>query len=417
MTHTSINGIDAGPRTLAFMPKDQQADLDPYMAQVVGYRKSGLSLNHIIGCPLDCAYCVRHFWGNFDVKTPQLLMPTHQAVELLVNHKGFRQHTTPLQIFNKATDPFLPGVKPHLFEALTDLDNRGLTNLVLIITRFRVTPADMARLEALRNLRVTLLFTYSGITDSRIEPIAKTDMTVTSLRTAASTENRRTKVILYWRPIVPGWNDAPETMAHVLDVGRDADAIVFTGYYHKPENAEYLHQLGVPLPYDINDTARRKALPAELDAQIIAAWRATGARAALFRKTSCGVSFVHAAPDYNGHWGVNEVCDICPATQRTLCQQAHRPPTDTELQTLFDQLGYSSPTMLDGGHLWTTGLSEQQRYLIQHQTGFQIWDLDLPHFAHQHGRSTVGHDPSQAEQQHLEQVRVAFGHQARFDDE
>ncbi len=55
----------AGP----LMPTSQQAALDPYMALVVGYRKSGLSLNHIIGCPLDCGYCVRHFWGNSEVKT------------------------------------------------------------------------------------------------------------------------------------------------------------------------------------------------------------------------------------------------------------------------------------------------------------------------------------------------------------
>ena len=68
-------GISAGPRTLRLMPTAQQAELDPYMAQVVTYRKSGLSLNHVIGCPLDCGYCVRHFWGNFEVKIPQLLCP------------------------------------------------------------------------------------------------------------------------------------------------------------------------------------------------------------------------------------------------------------------------------------------------------------------------------------------------------
>ncbi len=37
-------GISAGPRTLRLMPAGQQAGLDPYMAQIVTYRKSGLSL-------------------------------------------------------------------------------------------------------------------------------------------------------------------------------------------------------------------------------------------------------------------------------------------------------------------------------------------------------------------------------------
>jgi hypothetical protein len=90
----------------------------------------------------------------------------------------------------------------------------------------------MVALEQFRNLRVTLLFTYSGINDPRVEPFAKSAITLNSLATACQAGNR-TKVILYWRPIVPGWNDDPTTMARVLDSGRDADAIVFTGYYHK----------------------------------------------------------------------------------------------------------------------------------------------------------------------------------------
>ena len=70
---------------------------------------------------------------------------------------------------------------------------------------------DMAVLEQLRHVRLTLLFTYSGITDPRVEPVAKSDITVSSI-TRACEEKDRTKVVLYWRPIVPGWNDAPETM-------------------------------------------------------------------------------------------------------------------------------------------------------------------------------------------------------------
>ena len=37
----------------------QAARLPLRAREVVEYRKSGLSLNHIQGCPLDCAYCVR----------------------------------------------------------------------------------------------------------------------------------------------------------------------------------------------------------------------------------------------------------------------------------------------------------------------------------------------------------------------
>jgi hypothetical protein len=68
------------------------------MAQVVTYRKSGLSLNHVIGCPLDCGSCVRHFWGNFEVKTPQLLVPTQQAIGMLTGHLFGDQAPAPASV-------------------------------------------------------------------------------------------------------------------------------------------------------------------------------------------------------------------------------------------------------------------------------------------------------------------------------
>jgi hypothetical protein len=116
----------SGPDRLTLMPADQIDALDPYMAQIITYRKSGLSLNHIIGCPLNCGYCVRHFWGDFEHKTPHLLCPTDEAISLLLGHEAF-QPTTPIQLFNKATDPFLPAVKSHLFQVLRALDERGRT--------------------------------------------------------------------------------------------------------------------------------------------------------------------------------------------------------------------------------------------------------------------------------------------------
>ncbi len=392
------SGIAAGPRRLPIMAAGQQANLDPYMAAVVGYRKSGLSLNHIIGCPLDCGYCVRHFWGNFAVKTPHLLCPTEEAVERLIRHEVFQPHITPIQLFNKATDPFLPGVKPHLFQVLRALDERAYTNQVLVITRFKVTEADMAALEDLRHLRVTLLFTYSGIADTRVEPIIKSEVTVHAIRVAAA-HSQRTGVILYWRPIVPGWNDSLDTMAHVLDVGREVDAIVFTGYYHNLENAAYLRELGVKVPF-ADDYNRRKTMPAELDAKVVAAWRNSGISTPLFRKTSCGVAYAHQVPDYNGHWGVRELCDICPAAQKQLCASAYRQPTPADMDRVLNQFGYETPYVIEDGHVWTHGLGEQKRYAIQHTLGYQIWELDQPHYLHAHGRSLHGYElnPSQVAQ-------------------
>jgi DNA repair photolyase len=127
---------------LPILSSADRAELDPALKEVIEYRKSGLSLNHVIGCPLDCAYCVRHLFGNFAMKVPRALMTDEAAVELLVGHRFFQPGITPIQFFNRATDPMLPPVKPHTFRVLELLDGRGLTNHVLVITRWRVTDDD-----------------------------------------------------------------------------------------------------------------------------------------------------------------------------------------------------------------------------------------------------------------------------------
>jgi len=158
-------------------------------------------------------YCIRHTYGLWDANTPAALMTDAEAVGQLVNHRYFKPHKTPLQIFNRSTDPFLAGVRDHLFAVLEDLDSRGLTNHVLVITRAVVRDTDCARLNALKNLKLTLLFTYSGIEDRRVEPYPSS-VAAASLRRAtaysSAEEPRRYRTILYWRPLVPGLNDTDD---------------------------------------------------------------------------------------------------------------------------------------------------------------------------------------------------------------
>jgi len=212
---------------LPLLTPDEQAGLRPELVDPVEYRKSGLSLNHVIGCPLDCAYCVRHLFDNFGMREPRALLSDAAAAEYLVRHPYFTPDRTPLQLFNRATDPFLAEVKPHTFAVLEDLDGRGLRNHVLVITRYHVSAEDCRRLNALSSLKVTLLFTYSGIDDARIEPVASS-IAARSLRVAYEHSDRY-RALLYWRPIVPGLNDSDTHLHRARDLSRHAHATVFTG--------------------------------------------------------------------------------------------------------------------------------------------------------------------------------------------
>ncbi|MFL6077955.1 MAG: radical SAM protein [Mycobacteriales bacterium] len=370
------------------LSSDQISRLPDRAREVVEYRKSGLSLNHIQGCPLDCAYCIRHTYGLWDERQPRALMSDTEAVEQLVSHRYFQPHITPIQLFNRATEPFLPAVRPHTFTVLEDLDDRGLTNHVLVITRHQMKPSDIERLNQLTNVKVTLLFTYSGIEDSRIEPYPS-HVAAKSLKLMSSPLRRRYRTVLYWRPLVPGLNDTGEHLDRAHELSQYADATVFTGLFYRDQIAEYYTANGLPEPYE--DTARRKIVPETLERRVLSAFTDTRS---LFRKTSCAVSYVHGLPDYNGHYGIRELCDICPLAQIDRCRRAHRVPTEEQIHDVargLPEAGELAVVRLTNQAAVVAGLdTEQPRYYLQHALGFQVHDVRHPHHTRRHGRADIG---------------------------
>ncbi|MGY1502930.1 radical SAM protein [Streptomyces sp. QTS52] len=377
-------------RPLPLLTPDQTSGMNPDLTNPVAYRKSGISLNHVIGCPLNCGYCVRHLFQNFEMKAPRALMSDEEAVAHLLAHPFFHPHTTPIQLFNRATDPMLPVVKPHTFNVLRLLNEQGLSNHVLIITRWRVTPEDCAVLNSFTHLRLTILVTHSGIDHPKIEPV-DSRIAESSLRTLFEhAEHYRT--VLYWRPIVHGLNDTDEHLARARELSRYAHATVFTGLFFKDEIAAYYEAHGLPVSY--GDTARRKITPEIAEQRILDVFRNPQDPQApygyLFRKTSCGVAFAHAEADYNGHYGIREVCSICPSAQVTLCRQAWVRPDLNEVTRKARDLGATGPVEIDERAIIVEGLDGPTRNYLQQLFGFQCHDRDSPHLYRQHGRAPIG---------------------------
>ncbi|MGH3918107.1 MAG: radical SAM protein [Pseudonocardiaceae bacterium] len=373
---------------VALLSREQIDRLPERAREVVEYRKSGLSLNHIQGCPLDCAYCIRHTYGLWDQRQPRALMSDVEAVEELVNHRYFQPHVTPIQVFNRATDPFLPNVRPHTFAVLEDLETRDMTNHVLVITRDQMKPADIDRLNQLRHVKVTLLFTYSGIDNKQIEPYPS-HVATESLKLMSAPELRKYRTILYWRPLVPGLNDGDEHLDHAHTLSQHADATVFTGLFYRDQIAAYYKANSLPEPYQ--DTARRKIVPETLEQRVLVAFSDS---TSLFRKTSCAVSYVHGLPDYNSHYGIRELCDICPLGQLNRCRWAHQVPTAARIKevarVLPEASGLEVVNITERAAVVANLDAEQPRYYLQHALGFQVHDVRHPHRNQRHGRADIG---------------------------
>ncbi|BCJ55898.1 hypothetical protein Asp14428_73730 [Actinoplanes sp. NBRC 14428] len=112
-----------------------------------------------------------------------------------------------------------------------------------------------------------------------------------------------------------------------------------------------------------------------------------------------------------------ELCDICPLEQQQRCADALKQPTDADMRRVLDHFGFDTPWEVDDGHVWTTGLGEQRRYAIQHDLGYQIWDIDTPHVLGAHGRSLTGHDLSPEQAADFDRVRNQFALVARTEDD
>lgn len=188
---------------------------------------------------------------------------------------------------------------------------------------------------------------------------------------------------------MPGLNDSGEHLDQAYELARHADATVFTGLFYRDEIAAYYRANGLPEPY--GETARRKIVPETLERRVLAAFDGS---TPLFRKTSCAVSHVHGLPDYNGHAGIPEICDICPIRQADLCRAARAVPAVSQLREFADRLPEARGLMVvdvtDRAAVVSGLDSEQPRYYLQHALGFQVHDVRYPHRSRQHGRAGIG---------------------------
>lgn len=240
-------------------------------------------------------------------------------------------------------------------------------------------------LNSITNLKVTVLVTHSGIEDPRIEPVDSA-IAARSLETAFKYASRY-RVVLYWRPIVPGLNDSESHLRRGLELSHHAHATVFTGLFFKDQIRDYYRAHGLPEPYA--EGVRRKVFPEMLERRILNAANTSRSGSPLFRKTSCAVAYAHGGADYNGHYGIPELCDICPSAQLQRCEQAWRRPDERHVADLADELGGRLIEVNDRAVV-VAGLDEQRRYYMQHGHGYQVHDIDKPHHHQRHGRADLG---------------------------
>ncbi len=355
---------------LRMLTEEEKKQMDDYANKIVDYRRTGISLNHIIGCPINCAYCVRHFWGNFDMKIPKMLCSDEEAVMALLENRYFIKNNIPIQFLHKATDPFLPGVKVHTFHVLRLLDNLKLQNVVMLITRYKLTEEDLYFLDHLKHIKVCLFFTYSGIENKMIEPLSLKGYAVDFANRINHLKRNRLKIVQYWRPIVNGWNDDDKIINKVLEVSEVFDAIVIKGLRHKDQNDKYFKENGIIINHDYGQY--QKILTNESVKRILDIHERNNVKTPVFFKTSCAISYCMGLGDYNMNIKSGKSCVNCSKDQRMLCEGRMPEGNIQELERILNKkvLISRNKCVIENG---TKEEALFARHFLQREVEMEVW--------------------------------------------
>jgi len=315
-----------------------------------------LILNTMLGCSFGCVYCFRADEQHEGVEwflngRPTQVVDEPTVVERLARHPLFVPGATQIGLHSATTEPFLPQVRESTFALLDLLERRGWGNDVMIITKHYLREEDVARLAAYRSFQILLFLTHNAAPAAMETMGAGPGFLERKLRTVEYVlAQPNLAAAHYFRPIVPGWNDADEQIAAALSFGEPLGLTVIGGLKAIPKMQEISVQRGLPLPV-LDNGSQDKYFPPELVDRILATHRRLGLTSTLVGDQSCGLTVmlsrlrgravpnVEATRMYDLATGRPAKCmGLCPPEQLAACTSPP-PPAPSEVRALLSRFG------------------------------------------------------------------------------
>lgn len=301
-------------KTAPFASENLMCDSSQHINDIVEQTTSWLTVNPMLGCSLDCAYCFRSKWNA--PSKPQLKTPVEQCLNHLEKNRLFIPDLTPLSANVSSTDALLPKVKETTFDIIKYLDERGYKNIFGLISKLQLCYQDIQFLTSLKNIRFVFLVSYSEI-PSHIEsvPVEPRIENLINLKKAGIPS------VLYYRPIVKGWNDKESKIRKVLYVGgKYASAIAIGGLRLSKEIRSALIDRNVFLP-KYKDVFAPKELTDTIVSKVLKIYNELRLTVPLFKHTSCAVSYIFNVRNYNElvRDSTLNCIETCPIEQQKRC--------------------------------------------------------------------------------------------------
>lgn len=300
----------------AFSNEEFHRDSTMFADQTVEHLTSWLTINPYKGCTLGCAYCFRARWHPS--AKPEQVGDVVEAIEELIQHPEFLADETPVSINNSSTDPLLPNVKQSTFKALEILESKQLRNPFAIITKLEFKEDDIEFLNNLQFVR-PIVFASLSLIPKHVEPVP----VAPRLRNLQRLSKTRIPRVLYFRPIVKGWNDSPEIIEEALKIGQAyCDAICIGSLRVSAEIRKELMNRSVEIE-DYADDFHSKAFYKDIERRVLQKYDELNLNVPLFKHSSCAVSYILRTPNYNLLFrNPDKNClPTCPTFQQNLCKK------------------------------------------------------------------------------------------------
>lgn len=304
---------------LAFSDQNFHKDSTMFRDQLVEHLTSWLTINPYKGCSLKCGYCFRANWHESSV--PEQLSSVTECMQSLLAHSSFIKDMTPISINNSSTDPLLPQVKNSTFEAIEYLEQLELTNPFIIISKLALKPEDIDRVKALKFIRIiffaSLAFIPKHIEPSPIKP---------RIQNLINLQQAGIPTVVYFRPIVKGWNDSIELITKALETAQAySNAICIGGLRMSPQIRTELSKLDIHVD-DFPDDFHEKQFQKSIESDIYSIYTHLKLTVPLFKHSSCAVSHLIGINNYNLLYKNKEknCTKTCPIEQQLKCNASNK---------------------------------------------------------------------------------------------